>query len=321
VFAGDEFLGASAVHYNASQHETLNVRLEDRVASALRSEIEVLNRAIASLYTGHLRDLKEAGEQRDITYLANKTGWDARAVALAALADQFSANSADASGVPTIPQPLFYALFRAGLPANADRLYRTDARTLEAIWTEAAQQGVIPKTSADQLPTLIARFQSLGAQNLLAAPALIGASSFKEMLAASGLDDTQRATFARLYAAHGSDWPTFWKAVADALGQEMANRLQLDGKLGFLTVNNAPLMQKVRLVAGAQGFSDPVQLAQLGYHRAAKWRPLLTADVPIPKEIPGDPQTGRANYASYLAMQVRLRSTGEAAICRAGFLR
>ena len=98
VFAGDPFLGASDVHYNASQDETLNVLLDDKAASALRSEYEVLTSALASQFKGKLGDLKETDEQQDITYLANKTGWDARAVALAALADQFSARTADASG-------------------------------------------------------------------------------------------------------------------------------------------------------------------------------------------------------------------------------
>ena len=54
--------------------------------------------ALSGHFPGSLRDLKETTDRQDITYLANKTGWDARAVALAALADQFSANSTDASG-------------------------------------------------------------------------------------------------------------------------------------------------------------------------------------------------------------------------------
>src|SRR5262249_36514252 len=97
VFAGDTFLGASDVHYNASQYETLNVLLDDNAASSLRSEHEVLTSALASQYKGKLGDLKETDGQQDITYLANKTGWDARAVALAALADKFSAGTVDAS--------------------------------------------------------------------------------------------------------------------------------------------------------------------------------------------------------------------------------
>ena len=144
VFAGDSYLGASDVRYNASQHEALNVLLEDKAALALRSEHEVLIGALARHYTGKLGDLKETDEQRDITYLANKTGWDARAVALAALSDQFSARTTDPAGVaPAIPQAFFYALFRAGLPANEDTLYHTDAKTLEAVWKNALEQGVI----------------------------------------------------------------------------------------------------------------------------------------------------------------------------------
>ena len=80
----------------------------------------------------------------------------------------------------------------------------------------------------------------------------------------------------------------FWAAVAAALGQDTANRLQLDGKLGFLTINNAPLMQKIHTTAGANGLSDPLQLAHPGYHRTEAWSQLLTPDVPVPKEIPGD---------------------------------
>ncbi len=134
VFAGEIFLGASEVHYNATQYETLNVLLEDQAAAALRSEHEVLTSALTNHVKGKLGDLKETDEQQDITYLANKTGWDARAVALAALADQFSARTANVDGTPAISQHYFYALFRAGLPANEDTLYHTDAKMLQGVW-------------------------------------------------------------------------------------------------------------------------------------------------------------------------------------------
>ena len=307
VFAGDTFLGASDVHYNASQHETLNVLLEDKATSALRSEYEVLTSALASQFKGKLGDLKETDGQQDITYLANKTGWDARAVALAALADQFSARTADASGAPAIPQAFFYALFRAGLPTTEDTLYQTDAKTLGAVWKKASEQGVIPKSSTDQISDLIGRFHSLSVQKLQTSPPLMGVSSLIEMLTVSGLNDPQRAQFAQLYAAHGADMPIFWKEVAEAFGQEVTARLQVDGKLGFLTINNAPLMQKIHTTVGASGVSDPLQLARMGYHRPEQWTQLLSADIPIPKEISGDtPESKRANYAHYLAAQLRL---------------
>ena len=303
AFAGDTFLGASDVRYNASNRETLNVLLDEKASSALRSEHETLIGALSAHYHGKLSDLKESEDRQDITYLANKTGWDARAVALAALADQFSQRSGQA-GIPAV---FFYALFRAGLSANEDTLYHTDARTLEAVWKKAAEQGVMPKALTTEIPGLMQRFQTLSAQRMLTGPALTGASSMKEMLTASRLDDEQQKHFTELYASHRADMPKFWEAAVNAFGENTAHQLQVDGKLGFLTINNAPLMQELHKVGGGNGLSDPLQLAQAGYHRAAKWGGLLNADVPIPKEIPGDtPEVKRANYADYLAAQVRL---------------
>ena len=306
VYAGKAFLTASDVRYNATNQETLNVNLPAD-STALASEHETLTGALLAHYDGKLSDLKESDDRQDITYLGNKTGWDARAVALAALADQFSARTVGDTGTPAIAPPFFYALFRAGLPANEDTLYHTDAKTLEGVWKKSAEQGVIPKASADQISKLIVRFHVLSAQQLLTAPALVGASSLKEMLAVSRLDEAQHKQFAELYAAHRADMPKFWEAAVNAFGENTAYRLQVDGKLGFLTINNAPLMQELHNTAGDNGLTDPLQLAQQGYHRAQKWNTLLAQNVPIPKEIAGDtPEAKRANYADYLAAQVRL---------------
>lgn len=321
VFTGETFLGASDVRYDASTHEILNVLLDDKTSSALSSEYEALKGAISNHYRGNLGDLQETDERQDITYLANKTGWDARTVALAALAEQFSqranqpavafSQSEDhleqAAASPGISPVLFYALFRAGLPANEDALYQTDAATVKAVWDKAAEQGVIPKSVAGTIPQAVAHFQTVSAQKLLTAPALTGTSSLKEMLIASRLDDSQQTKFAELYTAHRTDLPRFWAAVADAFGSSTANRLQVDGKLGFLTLNNVPLMQAIHTSSGGNGLTDPLQLAQQGYYSAARWTGLLTPNVPIPKDIPGDtPEVKRANYAEYLAAQVRL---------------
>src|SRR5256712_14192970 len=119
--------------------EPPDVVLHAAWAAALASEHEPLTAVLAAHFTGNLRDLQEAGDRSDVTYLANKTGWDARAVALASLADQFSERTQG-----KVPAPFFYALFRAGLPANEDVLYHADGKALAAIWTQAIEQGVIP---------------------------------------------------------------------------------------------------------------------------------------------------------------------------------
>ncbi|MFM9951807.1 MAG: neuraminidase-like domain-containing protein [Saprospiraceae bacterium] len=307
VFSGDVFLGASEVLYNAAQQVTLDVLLDDQVAPKLASEHQVLTDALVGHYNGELRDLKETDEQQDIGFLANKTGWDARAVALAALADQFSAQTADATGRPTIPQTCFYALFRAGLPANEDTLYHTDAGTLERVWTTAAEQGVIDPISADQIPKLAERFRALSAEKLLSGPALIGSSTLRDMLKVSLLEDTQQETFAQLYAMHRTDMSAFWQAADRAFGERVTRRLQVDGKIAFLTINNAPLMRKIHETVDANELTDPIQLAQAGYHSAEAWQKLLTEEVPIPKEVSGDTvEARRLNYANYLAAKVEL---------------
>jgi hypothetical protein len=97
IFAGRTQVGASEVRYHATNAETLDVLIAPD-ATGLPSEHEVLTGSLGELYAGRLGDLKETADQQDITYLANKTGWDARAVALAALADQFSARTVTAPG-------------------------------------------------------------------------------------------------------------------------------------------------------------------------------------------------------------------------------
>lgn len=312
VYAGDSVLAASEVLYNAGTRETLNVTLPAN-SKALPSEYETLKGALALHYKGSLGKLQETDERQDITYLANKSGWDARAVALAALAEQFSARSGESNahngddeGGRGIEPAYFYALFRAGLPANEQTLFHTDAATLAAVWNRAAEQGLIPRVTADEVSEVVGRFQALGARNLLSGAAVVGASSMKEMLKASRLDDAQQQRFAELYTAHRADMASFWDAAAEAFGAEAARRLQVDGKLAFLTVNNAPLVSALHAAAEGE-LRDPLQLAQAGFHRAARWESLLTERVPIPKEVPGDTlEAKRENYAQYLAAQVRL---------------
>ncbi len=306
VFAGETFVAASEVRFNAGASETLDITLPAN-SDALPSEYETLTAALATHFDGRLHALRESGERQDITYLARKTGWDARAVALAALADQFSQHQ---SGDARIAPAFYYALFRAGLPANPDALYRADARTVARIWQQAAAQGVIPKSSESDINRAAESFQHLSARQLLTGAPANGVSNVKEMLAVSRLNEAQQGQFAELYAAHQNDLPKFWQEVSGALGEATASRLQVDGKLGFLTLNNAPLIRALHGAAGAanQGeLRDPLELARQGYHRAEKWGGLLGGSVPVPPEIPGDSAAAkRQNYADYLAAQVRL---------------
>jgi hypothetical protein len=307
ALAGDNLLGASDVLYDASATEKLDIVLAETVATSLVSEHAALTGAITAQYKGKLADLKETADRTDITYLANKTGWDAAAVALAALADQASARTVSPfTPVPAIAPPFFYALFRAGLPTDDDLLYRTDPKSVESIWTNAVDQAVIPAALKTAIPDTLKQFQILGAQKLLTV-AVAGASPLKDMLAVSHLTDAQQAQFATLLAANRDDMAAFWNAAGAALGAATITQLQLDGKLAHLTGNNSALMQALRGTAGPQAITDPVQLVQAGYHRPEKWAALLSSATPVPSEIPGDtPQAKQQAYADFLAAQLSL---------------
>jgi hypothetical protein len=308
VYEGDMFLGASEVRYNASRHEVLTVLLPDSASSALRSEHEVLTAALAQHFDGRLGDLKENGERQDITYLANKSGWDARAVALAALSDQFSERTTNEEGIPAIAPALFYALFRAGLPANETALYGAEASGVEAIWKQGIAQGIIPAHFEATVPAALEKFRTLSVRQALDGPALGGLSSLGEMLAISlpDADPAKREHFARLKVEHQGDPNRFWEAVKTNFGDQASRRLRLDGQLAYLTLNNAPLIGKLHAAAAERPLSTPVDLIRQGFHRAEKWQ-VLIGDERIPSEVPGDGELAkRTNYAEVMAAQLRL---------------
>lgn len=306
VYVGADFVAASEVRYDATTEETLNVSLPSD-AAGLASEYETLTAAIAAYYNGRPGDLQENDERQDITYLANKSGWDARAVALVALADQFATRHREAAGTSSFIEPAFYyALFRAGLPANEATLYQADRQTVERIWNQAIKQSVIPKALEPQIPAAADAFQRLGSERLLTATPLLGASTLAEVLSVSQLKEEEQGRLAELYTKHRSDLPEFWNVVGQTFGGETADRLQVNGKLAFLTVNNAPLIGELHKAVGG-GIKDPAELAAQGFHRAEKWGEVLGPNVPVPKEIPGEsPGAKRENYARYLAAQVRV---------------
>jgi Neuraminidase-like domain/Salmonella virulence plasmid 28.1kDa A protein len=305
VFSGDQLVGTSDTRYDAGPDVTLNVTLAAD-AAGLASEHEALLGAISQSFPGPVGDLKESTDRQDVTYVANKTGWDARAVALAALADQFSRIRGRGRAAAGIGAPFYYALFRAGLPANADTLYHADPRTVQRVWKEAIGKGVIPKSLEQNIPEAVTAFAQLSADNLLTAAPPAAVSPLKDLLEVGQLQPDQQQQFAELYVRSRTDLTKFWDSVTETFGVDVSTRLQVNGKIGFLTRNNAPLVTRLQRIGGDTGLTDPVQLAAAGLHRSSEWLPLLDG-APVPDSIPGNSaEEKRANYAEYLATQIRV---------------
>ena len=146
------------------------------------SEYESLTAALAALYPGRPGTLPDEAGQQDITDRAGKTGWDAHAVALAVLADQFGQITVPAPVASTEPaqtqaQPatvslrpeFYYALFRAGLPANGNGLTQASPAVVRAIWRQASTHGVIPLALASDVSGAVASLQAISAAHALGA--------------------------------------------------------------------------------------------------------------------------------------------------------
>jgi GH18 family chitinase len=311
VSAASTFLAASAVRYNASVAEVLDVVLPAGLL-ALPSEHETLAASLAGHYAGTLATLQETAQQQDITYLANKSGWDARAVALAALAEQFSQITPPAPTTPTasaatgLKPEFYYALFRAGFPANADGLFQASPNAVQSAWGLAIKQGVIPQALAGELAGAVQTFQTLSAAHTLDAAPALGPSNLRQMLQAGlpGITPAQQTTFSQLQVQYRNDPATLWTEVGKSLGATAANQLQLSGQLFYLTLNNAPVVTALLAAEHQSPPSSALDLATRGYYQPARWLPLIGNSIPPLIAGTGDQQ--RANYAQLLATQVRL---------------
>ena len=298
-------LAASAIRYNAGPIES---GLDIAIAAEKLPQPAEYRRLIGELGV-HLGDpdeaqlqqrlatLKEDDQQQDITYLANKTGWDARMVAMTSLASQFGAGSG-------IDPEFYYALFRAGVPASEPALNQLAPETVRQAWERAAEQHILPAELEEKIPEALERFKTHSAARLLEDPAQIGPSSFKELIQGTLEDTAEQQRFAQLYYDQRDNLESFWETVRTEF-PKVADRLQLDGKLGFLTTNNAPLIQ--RLHARHTGLQTPLDLVRQGLYRKEAWDELLNDDVSIPDEIPGaTPAEKKARYAAFMASQLRL---------------
>jgi hypothetical protein len=191
----------------------------------------------------HLSSAKEDEDQQDLALISAATGWDARLVALAATASQLAPESG-------MSAEILYGLFRAGLPLDKNQLARTKIEEVEEALKSASQANII-KLDAHGMTAEKAAFQKFSTTTLRAASAHGTISSFTELLAHSGLTAAEQTAFEQVYFSHGSDPDQMWEKV-EVLGisKQKIDTLRLQGKLYYLTLNNAPLVDYLQKEIG-----------------------------------------------------------------------
>lgn len=313
VLVDGERVGSSAVAYDVvtaprdrpddepREPLRLDVHLGQARAGAewptLRSSIERAGRVRPA-------ELREDAERQDLTYLASKTGWDARVVAMAALADRL----ADELRTDEIGPGLVYALLRAGVPGDASSLRRLSRDQAERVWTAAVRGGVLAAEDARRLPRALAALDRLAADERLEHVPVPGASSVRELVADVVGDDErlQRAVVDAARRFAGDD-KGFWREARQLLG-DRADQLRADDLVAPFALGSAPLLRRVRdRVPEARSARE---LALAGFGEAETWRDLV-ADLPVPDVVPGagddvDDETRHGQLAEVLAAQVRI---------------
>jgi len=305
--------GSSVVRYNASASEVLDVIIPasqqpkmtefERVTAAMGRHLEVCGSEIRGF-----ADLVENDVRQDITYLASKSGWDARLVAMMALAAQYYEKT-------EIPTEIFYALFRSGVAANDASVTALSYDSVESVVKTAIDQEIISERFVEVLPRYREQFDLLGAQHMLGEPPRVGISPLDALLEVGlrneGIEfDKER--IARLYYEQHGNLERFWECVKGEFNERVAQRLQLNGKLAFLSLNNADVvgaLQSHEFKFGDErerNIESELDLVLAGLDQPNAWDRLLDGN-PIPPEIPGENDSKRKeNYAAFMASQIKL---------------
>jgi hypothetical protein len=293
--------GISSVHFNADHDKKINIVLNDiEKVQDKRSEFsQIFNDLNTYVLNTPFRDLKENKDRQDISYLSSKTGWDARLVTMVSLSDKYSHES-------QIQPSFYYALFRSGLSANPDDLYKINSEIVKKIWNKAIKDQIIDQPLASHIDTNIQLFRRKQNSYLLENMKPTGVSSLKDLLSISmPQDEEKQKQFVDLYFNHSGNIQEFWTKVENQFGTDTMKKLQLDSKLGYITMNNANLIKKLQ--SSPFIINNPADLIKEGLYKKDKWQVLFDGNqLPIPQEIPGkNEQEKKENYVNYMTFLLK----------------
>ena len=132
-----------------------------------------------------------------------------------------------------------------------------------------------------QIEEVKQQFATFSNQVRLNLPAPGSRSTYGELLKLSGLSDDAQAKFASVYLNHRGNAAQLWqKARQEAeLDDTQISKLQLQGKLAFLTSNSDKLTSRLQ---DSIDTSDPVQLVERDLHHADLWIDEINAMAEIP---------------------------------------
>ena len=309
VDANNKEIPISSVKFKAQQQEVLNLVVPEHVqplAPEFQRLAADLERHIGGI--GNLSNAQETAERQDFSLLHQSTGWDARLLALAA-------NAVSLSQTTGLGQDVLYTLMRTGLPSDPQKLALVSSDAVRKALVKAHKSGIV-SLGKEQIAKATTDFKTFASKTRLTLTAPGSSSTFGDFLSISGLNAAQQSAFADLFFNQASASDGLWDQAAGlGIPAESLNMMKLQGKLSYLTLNNAPLTQRLQQDIGS--LDKLPQLLQQDLHTNTAWKKYLTSiagdtntealDKLIPPAYQGKTTTDRLGaYADDLARKVRL---------------
>lgn len=250
---------------NADRSEVLTLVAPSGVKSQANEFKLMFNdlMSVKGLNPDNFARAQENANNQDISLLHQATQWDARLIATAATA-------AKASAVTGIAQDALYGVFRAGLPDDTQALALVNTEAFTMALTRAQAAGLI-SLAPEQLRAAQAAFEThqLATRRTMIVPGAL--SSVADMLKKARIEPSHKATFEKLALLHDADEDAvLWsKAKAQGIPPEQISNLQLQGKLAYLTLNNASLTEVLQAEVASQ--DNLTQLVDKDLYQKQQW--------------------------------------------------
>jgi hypothetical protein len=263
--AGKEVTISETV-FNAQPQQTLTLVVPASVQPAA-SEFDRLSAEINKRIDGIgvLAKAEESATRQDLTLLSQDTGWDARTLALLAIAGQQAATTG-------LDPSALYALYRFGMPTDSQKLALVPVATVQAALAKASKAGIV-SLSDQQVSAAASAFQKFVVKTRLAMTAEGCVSSFGDLLPPPSLGDTSK--FVDLYFSNLSANGDFWSQAAKlGLPAQTLQSLRSQAPFLYLGKNNLKLAQKLQADIGP--IANLPKLADLDYHKQQTWVSVVT---------------------------------------------
>ncbi|SDD50071.1 Putative peptidoglycan binding domain-containing protein [Bacillus wiedmannii] len=246
---------------NADRSELINLVAPAKVKSEA-SEFSLLASDLSEIVGADLSKLaqaKESEDKQDVSMLHQRTDWDARLITNAAISAQLSA----ATG---ISHDALYGVIRAGLPHDLEALALVSPDAFATTLTRANKAGIIALDN-EKINAAKSAFEKFAFEKrgTMIVPGTL--SSVRDMVGKASINHVQRETFEKLVLKHEDNNDALWEE-AKTLALPI-DSLQLQGKLAYLTMNNAELTKM--LLDEIRSQDNLVQLVELDLYKYQVW--------------------------------------------------